>query len=262
MGQRQLEGFKDVAQLDRGCPSQRADRASRASDDEVGAMAGNRAVETEPRDQGANRIGNPDGIQVGAGARKPFSHLGLLPRIGGLDPTRIHFQTSFEVDHLHPLVDVGGRLDFDAEAETIEQLRPQLSFLRVHRSHQDEMGGMDDRHPFALDHVDPHRRGVEQDVHQVVIEQVDLVHIEKVAVRLGKDSWLEPPGAGPHRGLDVDGTHQPVFGGIDRQLDDAHRQANDREWPIFGPNPAVIAVAGWQRRVAAIKAALDRVVVG
>ena len=51
---------------------------------------------------------------------------------------------------------------------------------------------MAERHPFALDHVDAHRRRVQQHVDQVIVEEVDLVDVEDVAIRLGKHARLEP----------------------------------------------------------------------
>ena len=73
------------------------------------------------------------------------------------------------------------------------------------------MRGMDDRYALTLDDVYPHCCSVEKDVHQVVVEQVDLVHVEKVAVGLGQHAGLEATGAGLHRRLDVDGADQPVL---------------------------------------------------
>jgi hypothetical protein len=43
----------------------------------------------------------------------------------------------------------------------------------------------------ALDHVDAHRGGVEQQVNDVVVEQVDLVHVQQPAVRRRQHARLE-----------------------------------------------------------------------
>ena len=81
---------------------------------------------------------------------------------------------------------------------------------------------MPDRNTLAFDHVDPHRCSIEQDVDQVVIEQVDFVDIQNVAIRLRQHARLEAALAALDRGLDVDGANYPVFRGIDRQLNDSH----------------------------------------
>ena len=50
---------------------------------------------------------------------------------------------------------------------------------------------MGSRHALTLDDVDPERRGVEQHVDEVVVEQVDLVDVEDPAVRYGEQARLE-----------------------------------------------------------------------
>ncbi len=49
---------------------------------------------------------------------------------------------------------------------------------------------------FALDHVDSHRRSVEQNIDQVVVEKVDLVDVEDVPIGLGEHAGLEALSAG------------------------------------------------------------------
>src|ERR1044072_7591864 len=91
-----------------------------------------------------------------------------------------------------PLVEVADAFDIDAQAETIEELRPKLAFFRVHGADEDESRWMRYRHAFTLDGVDAHRRGIKQHVDDVVVQKVDLVDVEDVAVRLREHAWLEP----------------------------------------------------------------------
>jgi hypothetical protein len=71
----------------------------------------------------------------------------------------------------------------------------------------------------ALDHVDAHRRAVEQQVDHVVVEQVDFVDIEHAAVGRGQDARLEVAFAPLDRLLDVERADDAIFGGADRQID-------------------------------------------
>ena len=73
------------------------------------------------------------------------------------------------------------------------ELRPQLALLRVHRPDQDESRRVRERDTLSLDGVDAHRGRVETHVDDVVVEQVDFVDIEDVAVRLRQDARLEAP---------------------------------------------------------------------
>ncbi len=71
----------------------------------------------------------------------------------------------------------------------------------------------------ALDVGGAHGGGVQQQVHEVVVEQVDLVDVQDPAVSVGQQARFEGLHALRQRPLDVQGTHQPVLGGADRQLD-------------------------------------------
>ena len=86
-------------------------------------------------------------------------------------------EIALELHDAQPLVDVGERHHLNAQPEAVQQLGPQLPFFGVHRADEDEMGGVHDGHSLALDDVHTHGGGVEQDVNEVVVEQVDLIDI-------------------------------------------------------------------------------------
>ncbi len=89
------------------------------------------------------------------------------------------------------LVRVADSFHVDAQPEAVEQLGPKLALLRVHGADEDEARGVAERHALTLDHVDAHRRCVQQHVDKVIVEKVHLVHVEDVAVSLGEDARLE-----------------------------------------------------------------------
>src|SRR5207237_9209679 len=68
------------------------------------------------------------------------------------------------LDDRDALVEVADTLHIDAEAEPVEQLRPELTFFGVHGADEDEARRMRYRDALALDRVDTHRRGVQQHV--------------------------------------------------------------------------------------------------
>ena len=159
------------------------------------------------------------------------------------------------------LVRVADAFDIDAQTEAIEQLRPQLALLGIHGPDEDEARGVAERNAFALDDVDAHRGCVEEDVNQVVVEQVDLVDVEDVAVRLGQHAGLKAPGACAQRGFQVDRADDAILGCVDGQLDHPHaapvvRQDTGRPQPA-----AAVGAQGFHvGRVAAEVAAFDDVV--
>ncbi len=77
-----------------------------------------------------------------------------------------------------------------------------------------------DGDPLPLDDVDAERGGIEQDVGEVVVEEVDLVDVEDAPVRLGEQSRLERLLALAQRPGDVDRARYAVLGRVQRQVDD------------------------------------------
>ena len=130
-------------------------------------------------------------------------------------------------DDLDPERRVPGGGDLDGQAEAVEQLGTQLALLGIHRPDQHEARCVRDRHPVALDRRAAHRRGVEQQVDEVVVQQVDLVDVQDPAVRLGEQPGLVVRLAGGQGALEVQRAEHPVLGGTDRQLDEPHRTLLD-----------------------------------
>ena len=163
----------------------------------------------------------------------------------------------------HAFIWVADALDVHAKSEAVEQLRSQLTLFRIHGPDEDEARRVAEGDAFSLDDVDAHRRRVKKDIDEMVVEQVDLVDVEDVAVRLGQHAGLEAPLAGAQRGLDVDRADDTVLGGVDRQLDHPHaslvvRQCAGRA-QLFPAVRAERVPVGW---VAPEVAALDDVVLG
>ena len=97
----------------------------------------------------------------------------------------------------------------------------------------------------------------------MVVKEVDLVHVEDVAVGLGEHARLEALRPGAQGRLDVDSADDPVFGGVDGQLDDAHLPRVGGQLPMLRiPEPAVGAERVTIVWIAAEVAALDDRVLG
>ena len=77
-----------------------------------------------------------------------------------------------------PLGRIGAGADLHRQPEAVEQLGPEVALLRVHGPDEQEAAGVGVGDALALDPVDPAGGGVEQHVHQVVGQQVDLVDVE------------------------------------------------------------------------------------
>ena len=143
---------------------------------------------------------------VGAGRRRPIM----------LEPCP---------DNRGPALRVGAGDDRHAQPEPVQQLRAQLPLLGVHGADEQEAGRVPQRDPFPLHAGAAGGRGVEQHVHDVVGQQVDLVDVEDAAVGQRQQARRERLGGarpGQHPG-DVEAAGDVVVGGAERQLDQAGR---------------------------------------
>jgi hypothetical protein len=143
------------------------------------------------------------------------------------------------------------------QAKAVQQLRAQLAFFGVAAAHQHKAGGVAHAQAFALDQVFARGGHVDQQVHQVVVEQVDLVDVQKAPVRLGQQAGGERLHALRQGFFQIQRADHAVFGRAQRQVDHGHGLAFG--WG-FGFGVACLANragACGLGRVAAVGAAFD-----
>ena len=91
---------------------------------------------------------------------------------------------------------------------------------------------MPDRDALALHVIHAQGGRVEQQVHQMVVEQVDLVDVEHAAVRRGEQAGLEGGRARGQHALDVERTGQAVLGRPHRQFGQRDRAELSRHGAV------------------------------
>ena len=88
--------------------------------------------------------------------------------------------------------------DLHGEAEPVQQLGAELALLGVHGADQHQLRGVADRDAFALDGRPAGGGGVQQQIDQMIMEQIDFVDVEDAAVRGGQQPRLvAAPGPSP-----------------------------------------------------------------
>ena len=93
--------------------------------------------------------------------------------------------------HLEALCFLLESIDDDPQAETILDLWPQGSFLGVHGTYQDKVGGIVYAQR-APSHNDAPLSGCIQDgIHDQIVQQVDLVNVEQVPVGESQNTSLQ-----------------------------------------------------------------------
>ncbi len=139
----------------------------------------------------------------------------LLPRPAGGEALGVVLEGQPPAYHLGTLVRVARGRDLHGEPESVEELGPQLALLGVHRADQDEPRRVPHGHGVALDVARAERGGVEEQVHEVVVQQVDLVHVQDAPVRGGEQAGVEGLHALGQRPFQVQRADQPVLRGPD-----------------------------------------------
>ena len=183
------------------------------------------------------------------GGRDPGGQIGLRHGIRGLEGDRILIEGEPPTDHIRTLRWVTAGLHLDGQAEAVEQLRAKLALLRVHGADQDDAGRVGHRHPVALDGVAAHGSGVEEQVDEMVVQEVDLVDIEQTTVRLGEQPRLESRFTVTEGLAEVEGADDAILGGTHREFDQASwagRRCGVGVWPVGavgGGRPWVAAEA-------------------
>ena len=119
---------------------------------------------------------------------------------------------------LHPLLQLQHLVGTEADGEAIEQVVAHRPFLGIEGGDQQAATGVAEAQPLALDPIltAAHRR--QQQVGDVVVEQVELIHIEHAPMGLRQQARLEHRLATGQRGGDIHRAHEAVFGDAERHL--------------------------------------------
>ena len=120
---------------------------------------------------------------------------------------------------------------------------------------EDEARRVAHRQALALDHVLARGGHVDQQVHEVVLEQVHLVDVEEATIRAREQSGLERLHALRQRALEVERADDAVFGGPEREVD--HRDRHVVRLRLrAGPEAGAVGTGiGGRARIARVTAA-------
>jgi len=86
---------------------------------------------------------------------------------------------------------VGKGLTLHAKTKAVEKLWTQFSLFRVHRPHQDERGLCSMRDTISLNMDEARGCGIEEDIHKVVFQQINLIDVEDTTICLGEKPGLK-----------------------------------------------------------------------
>ena len=109
-------------------------------------------------------------------------------------------------------------------------MRSEISLFRISAADEDETGGVADAQAFALDDIDARGGCIEEEVDQVVLQQIDLINIEKAAVCGSQEPGLEVLFPRDQGLFDVERAANPILGGAQRKIDHRCVVLDDRRW--------------------------------
>ena len=263
VGEGELGSEKDVTILDGGATLESGVGAGGFEDHEVSPMPINPQAAGEGGDGRQVAVGVGDEVDELAGAGDLFGELAVMGRPLDLERLGIGLEFHIALKDGDAIGHVADAADVDAEREAVEQLRPEIAFLRVHGADEDKAGRVGERDAFPFDDIDTHGGRVEQEVDDVVVEEVDLVDVEEAAVGGCQDAGVEMALALLDRLLEVERTDDPVLGSADGQVDKAGAAGDDGQFLAGGdPFATLVTVSIGSQRVTAEAAAVDDVDAG
>ncbi len=199
-----------------------------AGGDDVGAHPVDLEGGADLGDLQQRPVAQDDAVQQPAGGGEPGTGGLLLGVVRGGEAVGVQVVRQASADHFGAGRGIARGGDLDGQPEAVEELGAELALLRVHRADQDDPGGVGDGDAVAFDGVAAHRRRVQEQIDEVVVQQVDLVDVQQAAVGVGEQTRLVADPTGAEGLLEVEGTDHPVLGGADRQLDQAGRAGRGR----------------------------------
>ena len=240
-------GFPHVFDVDDGTPLVGGNGAGGFVHDDVAPQAIDLVLGADVGDELQDFIRNYHVGKALLAAQQPLPLrlLGVGPIVHEVEGSGLEGHAT--AHHLTTLGRLENTVDLNGQAKAIQQLRTEVAFLGVHGADQHELGVVADGDALAFHVVAAHGGGVQQHVHQVVVEQVDLVDVQDAAVSRGDEAGLEVLLAGLDGLLDVQGTHQAVFGCSHGKVDDADLASGRIAGPsgLLAPLAHVLGRAGW-----------------
>ncbi|GBD09941.1 hypothetical protein HRbin22_02203 [Candidatus Thermoflexus japonica] len=224
----------------------------RLQDHQIRSMTVHPQTGHQPGDQQEIPRGMDDLGKPLPGRRDLLGELAFIRLPLRTEPLRVLFEGQVAPQDLRPLGRIPHPFHVHTEGKAIQELGPQIPFLGVHGPHQDETGGMLEGDPLPLHHIHPHRRCVQQHIHDVIVEQIHLIHIQEAPVGHRQNPRLKPALPFLDRPLDVQGAHHTVLRGAHRQIHKTgpapgHREGLATGGPLLAegaPGGRLMGIAG------------------
>ena len=156
---------------------ERGQRTRGAQHDQIGAQAIHGSRNAQCADMRMHGVIESESRQRGTRGTDPLHLRRLLLCVGGAERLRIQIEAEPGLDDLLTHERIETILQFDHQSETVDQLRPQLAFLRIHRPNQHEARFMAVRDAVTLDRVHAARGRVEQCIDERIRQQIDFIDI-------------------------------------------------------------------------------------
>ena len=110
------------------------------------------------------------------------------------------------------LVDCANGASYKVAPLALEELGAEVPFLGIHGAYEDESGRVGEGNALPFHIVHSHGGGIQEQIHEVIVQKIHLIDVEYVPVGGGEDTGLELLLAGLEHVLQVQRTGHPVLG--------------------------------------------------
>ena len=189
--------------------------------DQVGAQAVALFIYAAARNGLGHRVADGDFAEQLARIKAPPRQLFLLTVKRRAKFPGVFFKRAPPRHHLGAQLRRLHCLRHHRQAEAVQKLRPQLALVRVHGANQNKTRRVAVGNAVAFHKVDAAGGRVQKNVHQVVGEEVDFVHVQHAAVGARQEAGGEGNSAVGQRAAEVQGAGHHFLGGAQGQVDES-----------------------------------------
>ncbi len=116
----------------------------------------------------------------------------------------------------------------------------QIAFFGIHRPDQNKLRRVLEADTLALDHVNTHRRRVQQQVHDMIVQQVHFINVQDAAIGSRQNAGVKVALSLFNGFLNIKCPDDAIFRGAHRQIDDARLALGN--WQYFTGRHAITAL--------------------
>ena len=196
--------------------------SSRMCDYDIGPVSGYVMMNADLSDQSVEIPWKADAGQHLSGLGDPFRHKAIFALESLAESLRYPVECVPSLNDVDSRCHVSPTVHLDAQTETIQQLRSQLSFFRIHSADENETRWMAMGYSLSLNYILARSGNIQDYIDQMIREEVHFINVQDPSIGARHESRLEYPDAFTDRRGEVESPNHHFFCGVQGEFHDTH----------------------------------------